>query len=220
MMKAKTIGSILTLALLSACLSSQPTDRQSSTDSFDISTPTKVLPSETPAMSTTPETGLCISPPAKDSLLLQAVYPTDLAKYGISMKSRSEPILSPNKQYLALSLDEENRDSSVSHLAVLNLKENSATWFLEYQSVNWSGVEVAWSPNSQWVAFFPENVAFGDDGGLWIFDITAQRKYQQKRATSIVGWDEKSSKIYFDYKDAFGFVNVQDWEVTFGERCP
>ncbi len=68
--------------------------------------------------------------------------------------------------------------------------------------------------------FLPGNMAYGDDGGLWIFNINGQEKYQQERATSILGWDENSSKAYFYYKDAFGFVNIQDWEVTFGERCP
>ncbi len=220
MSKAKIIGSLLTLTLLSACLAIQPIDKQSATDEVETPTPSRVFLSKVPAASATPETNPCIFVPTNDSLLLQSTSQTDLANYRISMKSTSEPILSPNRQFLALSLYEVNGDNRLSHLAVLNPEENTIVWLFEYPSVNWSSVDVAWSPNSQWVAFSPGNVAFGDDGGLWIFDITGQRKYQQKRSTDIVGWDENSSKIYFNFKDAFGFVNVQDWTVTFGEKCP
>jgi len=220
MKKAKIIGIILALILLPACLSSPFTNRQSATAKVEISTPSKVSPSETPVASATPETNPCIFLPEKDSLLLQSVYQTDLAKFGIRMKNISEPVLSPDKQYLALSLYEIKGDKRLSHLAVLNTKESTTAWLFEYPSVDWSSVAVAWSPDSQWVAFLPGNVAFGEDGGLWVFEINGQRKYRHKPAGEIVGWNEDSNRVYFQYKDALGFVDLQDWEVTLSERCP
>jgi hypothetical protein len=122
--------------------------------------------------------------------------------------------------YLALSLYEENGDNRMSHLAVLNMKDRTTQWLFEYPSVNWSSVDIAWSPDSHWVAFLPGNVAFGDDGDLWIFEINQPTKYQYRRATSVEGWDENSKKVYFGFKDGFGFINMQNGDVTFGERCP
>ncbi len=122
MMKAKIIVVFWTLILLSACLSNQFTDKQSATNELEISTPSKVVSSEMPTMGTSTEINQCIFPPVKDSLLLQSVYQIGLAKHGINMKSISEPVLSPNNQYLALSLYEVNGGNRLSHLAVLNIK--------------------------------------------------------------------------------------------------
>ncbi len=71
MMKAKTIGSILTLTLilLSACLPNQSIPGKSPTTRFDISTATKVLSSQTPIMNITPSALLSESwTPSPDDL--------------------------------------------------------------------------------------------------------------------------------------------------------
>jgi hypothetical protein len=212
--------------MLSACISNQPVAKSTaitpnSTTTLTIPTPTTSLPREEPASTDSPEGNPCIPHPETDNVTLtRTPSQINLAQYDINMATTSEPIWSPNDQYLALSLYEQVNDKRISHLAVLDVNDNTITLLLEYQSVDWSNVDIAWSSDSKWIAFLPGNVAYGDDGGLWIFGVNNRDKYHQKRATSLENWDEKSQNVYFYYKDAYGFFNVTTWTVTVGERCP
>jgi len=222
--KIKSISFGLVFIMLTGCYSQQPSKivaNSTQTATSLNSTPTILALSETPTITATSETiAACIPAPSIDSFLLQTYYEIDLKKFGINMSNVIEPVLSPDHQYLALSLYEGSSTKGTSHLAILNMKDKNITWLHEYQAFNnWLYMDVAWSPDSQWVVFFPGNMVYAGDSGLWIFDITGKNKYQYTHASSVKGWDETSQKIYFGYKDAFGYVNTKTWEATYGEKC-
>jgi len=194
------------------------TNTQMATAVSPTSTPTILPPSETPTITATLDARVCIPNSASQPNYYQVkLNPKD---YGIQMKVVGNPVSSPDNQYLAAALYEGNGTQGISHFIILNLEQSKVTWLGVYRALDWQRMDIVWSPNSQWVVFFPDNRAYGEDGGLWIFDITGINKYHHRRATSIETWDQDSQNIYFGFKDGYAGMKVLTWEVTRAKKCP
>jgi dipeptidyl aminopeptidase/acylaminoacyl peptidase len=91
------------------------------------------------------------------------------------------------------------------------LQDNKVQRIYEYQALKgWDIADAIWSPDGRYFAFVPEDVAFGDDGQLWIITRDGSEK-RQFRAQYIKDWSPDSKKIYFGIKDYCGFINVDSW---------
>jgi hypothetical protein len=120
---------------------------------------------------------------------------------------------------VALPLYTLSKDNRIGYISIIDLQEKSIEDYLEYSAINSFDVEIAWSPDSEWIAVIPHNVAYAEDGGLWIFGILEKSKHHFTNASFIDGWDSESSNIYYNSKDAFISINIKTWEKKLERSC-
>ena len=145
----------------------------------------------------------------------QGARPFDVTHYGLSLPDNARvisPAWSPNGNRIAWVISGFMSGKRQTGLALFDLNNKTAHWLIQYLSVNWGEFDVRWSPNGKWLAFLPGDVAFAEDGGLWIFSTEGTEKYQEHRARSIRGgWSWDSQHIIWGYKDFTGYLKASYW---------